>query len=689
MLKALKLLIIFVLAGFTASLANAQKIEQDTLLSKDLQPVTISATRTPTTDLNVPIAVSTLGKARFQNGQLQLTLNEALSGVPGLTLFNAENFAQDTRIAVRGFGARSAFGIRGVKLLVDGLPESTPDGQAQVDNLDIGLLESAEIVRGPSAGLYGNAAGGVISLFTEEPADSMRIFLRLAGGSFAYRKLQAGISGRAGNFKYLINTAHWRTDGFRNLSKAEQTTITTKIHWQLNAKNRLTILANHANSPYAFDPGALTRLELDIDRRAASGRNIQYQAGESVNQQRLGLIWRFQITEKQNLTARLYGLQREFVNALTFTDGGLVSLKRATAGGGMLYTWNTRLAGKPYTLQAGFDIDRQADERQRRDNLNGLRGDLAFNQRESFGSMGMFVLQQWNPTDRLNAGINLRFDKVWIEALDRFLFDGNDSDKRSYHSFNPMAGLSYALNNRWRVYANVSSSFETPALSELSANPLGAGGFNPNLESQSAWNMEIGSKGIINGRWKWDMAIFWIESRKELAPFELELFPGRSFYRNTGQTQRKGLELGLDVRLGRGWSAGASYTYSDFVYQAYTTPDGNFEGNQLPGLPKHQAHAELRYLSLKQRWWAGLQSRYMGSLFVNDANTLADKAYVLLNLKAGYHLHKPKWSLSPYLGVNNLLNTAYNGNVRINAALERYFEPASGINVFGGLAFVF
>lgn len=658
--------------------------QTDTTVLYDLQAVEVKAPRMEGNDLNLPLAISVVTSRQLQQGQPQLALSEGLGAIPGVITFNPDNFAQDLRIAIRGFGARAAFGIRGIRLFVDGLPESTPDGQAQVDNLDMGMLERAEVIRGPTAGLYGNAAGGVLHLYTEEPSDSFCLSARLAAGAYGYHKYQLGIGQRLGALSYQVYGAHWHLDGYRRHSRAEQSLINTKIHWDLNKNNRLSLLLNHANSPFADDAGAITATQAKEDRRQAYNRNVQFNAGEALNQQRIGLIWKSNWGGRHTFTTRAYTVKRQFENSLAFMAGGIVAFDRIVWGLGADYALKATLAGKPYRLQIGLDGDAQRDDRQRYDNLDGKRGALVLDQLESFSGIGAFLSQQWMPIPSITLSLSLRYDRIYLSAEDRYLVDGDDSGNRDYNSFNPMLGFSYQLKSNWHLYANVARSFETPALTELSANPEG-GGFNGVLEPQRSVNYELGAKGLSGNRLKWDAALFWIDSRNELAAYELEGFPGRTFYRNSGQSQRIGLELAANIRLARGLTTNLAYTYSHFTYVKYQTPEGTFNGNDLPGLPRHTAFAEIRYLH-PTGLWAAVQCRYLGGLYADDANANKDKAYALVNVRLGYERRFRHWSVAPFLGANNLFDTAYNGNVRINAFGGRYFEPAPGLYVFGGVA---
>jgi iron complex outermembrane receptor protein len=663
-------------------LAQAQ---QDSLLQQELQSVTVTAARLEAGDLALPLPLTVIGKSRLQDAQQQLVLSEALGGIPGLFALNTENFAQDVRISIRGYGARSAFGIRGVRLSVDDLPESTPDGQAQVDNLDMGIIDRAEVIRGASSGLYGNAAGGALSLYTEEPPESGALLEgRFSAGSFGLQKNQLKAAQRYKQLGYVLYCAYTNYNGYREHSRSRQLLLNAKAHYYFNKNTRLTLLVNHADSPEADDPGATTerRLPHRISARLAAAPNRQYDAGEALDQQRIGLVLRSQLHPKHHLLVRAYSLWRDFENKLPFSNSGIVYFQRRVLGASIAYTFASVLAGRPYRLQLGLDLDDQSDDRSRFNNLDGTRGELRLQQLETFTNTGAYLLQEWEPLRRFSLRLSLRYDRARVAAADSFLSDGDDSGNSDYNSFSPMAGLSYALAESQYLYANVGRSFETPALSELSANPIG-GGFNAELRPQQAYSYELGWKGAALSAVKWELCAFYINSNNELAPYQLDAFPGRTFYRNTGSTGRSGVETSFTWLAAPGLSLSATYTWSLFRYANYSTPADVFDGNTLPGVPQHHANLSAQYF--RKNWLLGLQGRYVGALYANDANTAADKPYLLVNLRAGYRHEGKKWTLAPFLGFNNLLNQYYNANIRINAANRQYYEPGPGVAGYGGV----
>ena len=656
----------------------------DTMLLQQLGEITVAAPRLPQTDLKSPQSVTVINRSLIQRAQPQLTADEALQYVPGLFALNAHNFAQDLRVSIRGFGARSAFGIRGIRLLVDGLPETTPDGQAQVDNLDLGMMDKVEVIRGPSSGLYGNASGGVISYYTEDPPEQPFAEARLTVGSYNLQRYQLKTGFSNEKLGLLLHGSRTTIDGYRTNSAAESSLINGKLTFQISPASNLRMVFNYMDSPTAEDPGGINLEQAKEDPSSARDRNLSFQAGEAISQGKVGFVYGLDLPKEQSLQANFYYVFRDFASFLPFEGGGRVKFDRSFWGGGVNHLMTRTAGSAKVQMRTGVELASQTDDRTRFDNLQGVEGDKTLDQAESFSTLGFFHVQEWQFRERLQLRGALRFETIQIEAEDRFLSNGDASGSQDLNSLNPSIGLNYQLNNGLYGFATVSTSFETPTLTELSNNPAGSGGFNPELDPQRSTNYEIGLKGMLQSRFKYEIALFHIRVKDELIPFELEDFPGRTFYRNAGQSIRNGVELSGQYNFARGWNAFLQYSYSNFEYDEFLVDDERLDGNQLPGIPKHMGFFGLSY-SAVSGFFSTLQLRYVGELFTNDSNTVTDDAYALLNLRIGYEQAWNNFLLAPFFGINNALDAEYNSNIRINAFGSRFFEPAPGINVYGGV----
>jgi len=645
-----------------------------------LDEIVVSATRMESSVRDVARSISIVHKERIQHGTQQLGIDEALAGVPGLYMQNRYNFAQDLRISLRGFGARSSFGIRGIKIIVDGIPETLPDGQGGIDSIDIGSTQSIEILRGPASSLYGNASGGVIAITSELGNSPPFIEGRVAAGEFDYQQYQLKAGGEIGSADFLFNVSRTEIDGYRDHSNFRGSIINTKLAIPLGENDKLTFALNHSDQPEAQDPGGINAAQAATDPSSARDRNILFDAGESLSQQRVGFVYE-RDRASGKLTLRNHYVWRDFANKLPFTNGGSVDLDRFFYGFGVQYSLGEFMPDN-LSLMFGVDLDRQDDDRKRYDNNDGVLGPLVFDQNERVDSTGIFVQGRYEINDAWALLAGLRYDELSYDVTDRFLTNGDDSGKLDFDEVSPSFAINYRMDSGV-LFASYSSSFETPTTTEL-ANPDGSGGFNTSLVAQTADNFELGFKRS-NENLYYEITVFTIDLKNELIPFELAAFPGRTFFVNAGSSKRDGIETALSWKSNSGLQFDVSYTWSDFKFEDFVDDNGNdFSGNQLPGLPRQFGYLGLSY-NTDSGFSGTFETIYSGDLYANNANSTNVSSYTIANLRLGYDFQNGNWMIRPYIGINNLFDEAYNSNIRINAFGGRYFEPAPTRNFYAGV----
>jgi len=653
----------------------------DSIKTIVLKPVMVKSSRIVEKEIKIPMSISSINYEKTQVIRQQLSLHDYIINIPGLFALNSNNFSQDLRVSIRGFGARSAFGIRGIKIIVDGIPETTPDGQGQIDNLDLGIIKNIEIIKGPASSLYGNASGGVISIYTTDSFDKNYINSGLTFGSYNFQQYQ--ISAGYGNQKnsLIVQGTKTQTDGFRTQSGFKNYNLNLRMKHLFSENTKLIVHLNYSDSPYAGDAGGLTFEEVKEDRQQARSRNLDFMTGEQIDQFKIGISFNHKWSKS---TFNNYGFysSRNFYGLLPFEFGGIVDLNRDYFGLGSSYTLKIQGKKLQNSLQFGYDLASQKDDRSRFKNLNGQQGDNTLDQIESFRSIGVYALNHLS-VGKFLIRMGIRFDHNNLKAEDLFLSNGDQSGNINLKALNPSLGISYQLQKQQYIYTNFSTSFETPVLSELSANPNNEGGFNASLIAQKAINYELGYK-LKTKNSRLEIALFEIETSNDIVPYELEDFPGRTFYKNAGKTLRNGIEFNYKLKLAENLNINVGYTLSIFNYTSYITPNGNFNDNQLPGIPKHMGSFAFNYTN-KKGLNILLDNRYVGNLYANDSNSVKDNSYFITNLNFGYKLKSNRANITPFLGINNLFNTLYNDNIRINAFGSRYYEPAPGINIFGGV----
>ena len=651
---------------------------QDTELEHVIDTIYVSATKIRLPLDRIPRSVYKV-QINETSSQVQgLSVNEHLQEVPGLFAQNANNFAQDLRVTIRGFGARAAFGIRGVKLIVDGIPETTPDGQGQIDNLTLDLIENIEVIRGPSSSLYGNASGGVINISSQYEFDKPYLSLSATKGSYGFDKYSLDAGFRLDNTSFNILGSTTNIDGYRDHSSMETSALNFRVNHDIDDHSELTWLFNYTDSPLAEDPGGINLESAMADRRQARDRNVSFGSGESIDHLKTSLSYRRDFHGKWNLHSYFFYSTRGFDGYLPFGFGGAIDLNRTYWGHGSSMEHKMALKQGINRFLIGYEIADQSDERMRFVNESGTRGNMTLDQTESFNALSFYVVDHLM-LDRLTLSGGLRFDYNKIGLSDHFNVNATPTPDRTLSRLNPSLGLQYEIGKDLVTFINFSNSFETPTLSELSANPVGEGGFNEELDAQKATMFELGWRGRPNSKTSFELVFFHINTTDEIIPFELEQFPGRDFFRNAGSTKRYGAEASVSWMIKQGLNFNGHYSLGRFEYETFL----EFDGNDIPGIPRQTASFSLSYT--KNRWSAKWLSRFNGSLFANDSNQVEVESFSLSNFSLSYEIDTKSFKLKPFFGINNVFNSFYNDNVRINAFGGRYFEPAPERNVYFGL----
>ena len=656
------------LLGLLASVSNFAQSGNDSIAEIELEEVAGTALRQRIALENVPAALTIRSFSSDYEGT-QRSLQEYLYQVPGLVALNSSNYAQDLRVSIRGFGARAAFGIRGIKLVVDHIPETTPDGQGQLDNLPLDLIETISVLRGPSSMRYGNASGGVISIDTREAIFSDRHRLTSRIGAFGQRQFTytAGVGLQKGGL--LIHLSHQDIEGYRTHSKTRTSMANLKYVRRFSNDSKWVIQANYTDSPLAEDPGAITLEDFNSDPFQARSQNVAFGAGESIRHFKVGssLNYRSDIYE---LTTYGFFSGRNFDGFLPFANGGAVDLERQYAGQGA--SLRRSLSNKNHIrhdLIAGYDWAHQIDHRRRYENLSGQRGALSLDQYERFSSLGSYLLYELK-AKRLFVQGGVRFDRNNLELEDNDLSDGvDDSDAINLNAFSPQMGLSFQLASELSLFANASKAYETPALSELITPPYSNGGFNDELGIQQTEMLELG----LNRRGSqvnWEVVFFTGETTNDIVPYELEAYPGRSFYRNAGQTKRSGVELSYQRQFD--WlQLDLVYAYLDLRFAEESEP--SIANRHLPGVPWQSGSLQLSY-QLSDSLRLNYQRLRRGALYADDENQHKVKGFWLDHLSLQKQWTSQSMRFSTVIGVQNMANVRYADNIRINAFGSRFYE---------------
>ena len=589
-----------------------------------------------------------------------VNFQDAIDFSAGLWITNSENQAQDNRMAIRGFGARSAFGIRGLKIILDGVPLTTPDGQSQVDNIPFQLIENVEIMKSLSSTRYGNASGGVVSINTFSNLTDKYI-VEAGYGSYGYKNINGTYSTSSEKSSTILNISQAESDGYRDHSSYLNKSLFFK-HARKYQNMNLKFNLLYFDSPYAFDPGGLNIESVEENRSQARDRNVLYNSQESIKQIQTGVVLDWD-TKLGKVNSNAYYSNRDFVGLLPFTNGGYVELNRGFSG----VEINIKDKSQNFEWIVGTSIQDQKDDRKRFENNEGEKGAITLDQIESFRSYGAFALVSYNKENySIQSGV--RFDLHEISLDDNVEIDQQYVEySKSLKAFSPNVGFIYNSNKNDEVYINYGKSYETPSLSELSANPNGVG-FNGDLNPMNSSGFDLGFRNKSQNI-SYSITAFYIKTKDEIVRYELEGFEGMNFYRNLGTSKRIGTEMEVSYNLGNSGVLNASYTQAKYEFKNQEV------SGDLPGIPK--SNFALKWLYGYKDFDLKLDLKYVNSLYADNNNEVKVPSYLLSNIALKNKFNLKGFFLEVGLHVRNLLDEKYYDNIRTNAFGNRYYEPAS------------
>jgi iron complex outermembrane receptor protein len=685
-------------AGIIAACAAIASASAQDSLPRKLPPVVTVTRDVGRSPLDLPYAISNMRPDSALPGQTHLLIEQTLSLLPGVTVANRTNPSQDTRISIRGFGARSQFGARSIRILRDGMPLTLPDGQTPIDYLDLETVDRVEVLRGAAAALYGNASGGVIDLRSPPPPTvPFAVQARSWAGTADTRRYVGLFGGTAGPLGYQGNIGRTQSDGFRQYAQQRLTNAFLRGTATI-AKTDLTLIGMGLDMPVAQNPGALTRAQVDSAPEQADRLSISKKARKAVHQVQIGLSARRPILADGEFVIQGYGGTRTLFNPLTFAVVG-IDRHQSGAGGRLTLPWNVGDASNRFSV--GADAQWLSDARKNWANCNAVatanascpsitveKGVLQLDQREIVTSIGPYVRDELS-IGRLRATAGVRADQVRFELRDRFLTDGrDDSGVRTLNAVSPMVGLAARVSPFHSLYANIGSAFETPTTTELGNQADGTAGLNRDLKPQYSTTYEIGAKGLALARLQYDVALFDTEVRDELIPFEVPGGNGRTYYRNAGRTRRQGAEVEVSTDIDH-LTLAASYAYSHFRFKNFVSGTAQLSGKAIPGIPEQQLQGTATW-KLRDLFAVG-EVLSKGKVFVNDANAASAPAFTIVNARIGGRAAFGRPWLSPVVGVQNLFDKQYVNSVAVNAAgasvaATKFYEPGAGRTWFIGLS---
>ncbi|RQW63197.1 TonB-dependent receptor [Vibrio viridaestus] len=694
--------------------AETDRTKDKTDSTQNLDTIVVTASSGALSEFDTPESVTIKSGDELRKATPAINLSEKLKDIPGLQVRNRQNYAQDLQMAIRGFGASAKYGVRGIRIYVDGIPATMPDGQSQTSNIDIDTIDNVTILRGPFSALYGNSAGGVINIETETAVNQPnKIETSHYYGSYGTWKSgvkavgKTGTGNQAGDMTYTLSTSRFSTHGFREHSAADKDIANAKLGFIIDNTSKLTLILNSVDLD-ANDPGSLNYSSWQENPSQARDAVKSYNTRKYVNQTQFGLRYEKELTDNDSLSFTGYAGERKMRSYLAIPystqennplhAGGAIILKRDYQGIDSRWTHQGYLSDIPMTVTTGIDYETMTERRRGFENYTesdgnyttGVLGSLRRNERNLMWNIDPYIQSSLSLTDKLRLDLGLRYSSVYFDSNDYYITDdnGDDSGDTSTHKLLPVASLQYYLTPDWNVYTSIGKGFQSPTITELSYRSDGTGGLNLNLKPTTNTSLEIGTKKYF-GQDLLSLALFQINTKDEIVVDQSS--NGRTTYKNAGKTRRQGIEASYQHEFAPDWKLQLSWTLMDAKYRSdeCSTSDCSSDtsirsGNKLTGIADNIGNLSFGFLP-ESGWYAQTNIQYVGEVQVNDANTDHAPAYSVTDFSGGYKYDFKDWQLDIYGRVNNVFDRNYIGSIVANDSYSRYYEPAPGRNYGVGL----
>ena len=690
---------LLILSFFVSSFAFAGDITT-------LSPTVVTATKTEANSFDLPVSIDVVGKDVLQDGKVGASISEVSQRIPGVVINNRNNYAQELAISSRGFGARSAFGVKGVRLYIDGIPLNTADGQGASGSITFDSLDRIEFMRVPFSALYGNSSGGVVQAFTRDGAKDPTL-----SGSFSYGKWDtfresSTFEGQAGNLNYIVSASEITSDGYRDFSKFKKDNLNSKFTYQISPDTNATVLLNYNNQPYTLDPQSLNPTQY-----LANPKQFQCSSAatcSSTKQTRLyrqqtytGFILDHNFSDKQSVKLTSYYGIRDNLQYLT-TSASEVNRNY----GGLDFRWNYKdtLFSKPFNLTAGLNYDEMEDKRKRYDVSSANKSIYNRNEVQNAYAFDQYAQASFEPTDQWLLIAGIRHSKITFNTKDLFYATGNggtdDSGIQVMTNTSPVFGATFKINPKFNLYANYGRGFETPTFAEMGYSDVTSGaGPNLSMAPSRSKNYEIGAKAFLTDNTRVNIALFKVDAKNEIIAYSWDSTKNIYSYASTANTERKGIEISLDSRLPNNFNFYGAYSMMDAEFRNTFTEkvvDGSngtnavsrtiIPGLNIPATYKNTGFAELSWKYPVYGFSTAAEVVYFSDTYAYDTNNVAYRpgAYTIANLRGSLEQKVDRWTLKEFVRIDNIFDRTYVSNVKVNTTSP--FEPGLDRNYTLGLS---
>ncbi len=682
-----------VAALFASPITTA--IAADTLLDD----VVVSSSRSEQRSFDAPAAIQSLSREVIQDSGPQMNASESLNKIPGIVASNRQNYAQDLQISIRGFGSRTKFGVRGVRLIIDGIPATIPDGQGQSSSISLTSVDRIEVLRGPMAQLYGNSAGGVIQAFTREAPEVPELMLQGYYGSYGTYRTDWQYAQKIGQFGLVADYSTFKTDGYRQNSQTERNQFNGKFTYDHDDKTKFTLIANYFDLPYAYDPAGITRADFE----SKGGLYSRYTAyptlrlRKTIEQTQVGGVFDRKLDGNSSISLRAYSGNRTNTH-FNSTSNTFVGLDRNYKGLGLEYRQNDKLFNKEANWVVGFSYDQSSEfsSKGSTDGAGEILYPLNYTRSENRKAQNMDYYGQMTlrAADQVSLIGGLRSTTVRLSNNDYTPVGGDATGKATYSALNPVLGVAYHVAENANLYANYGRGFETPTLGEMgyendapNSTTSVKQGFNTALKSSSSNHYEVGVKWLPTKSSRIDLAAFYISTKNEIIVDRTSTGAPESSYTNISGTTRRGIELAAQNLITTNLKHTTALTFLDATFNK--TEGSVIGGNPLPGVPAKVLFTDIAWSSTEFRkdkykqvmgTIAAAEFIAMGRVYSEDkaANSKSAPGYGLVNLKLKHKFDVSGITYTTYGSLNNIFDKQYIGSVIVGDPYP--LEPAPGKN---------
>ena len=684
-IKMNKKLIFTLVSGLVSTQAFAE-------INLNLNPVVVTATRSAQNSFDLPVSIDAIDSETIHDARLGANLSEVSPRIPGVVINNRYNSAQELSISTRGFGARSLFGVKGVRIYADGIPLTTPDGQGQLGALNLDTVGQVEFLRGPFSALYGNSSGGVVQAITRDGSKTPTLSGGITFGSYNTKREFLTIEGQQGDVNYIMSTSQITSNGYRDHSEYRKDNFNSKISFNLNEDTKLTLVANYLNQPYTDDPQALSPTQFKQNPKQAIASSYTGNTRVTREQTYGGVILDHNLSDTQSVRLMTYYGERSNLQYLPTAASGF---KRDFGGADIRWTYKDTLFAKPFSFAAGMSYDMMEDDRKRWSTSAGEKTVLRRDELQKAWNVDQYAQATFEPTDRWLLVAGMRHSKIKMNVNDKYLTNttGDDGGALEYSNTSPVLGATFKVTPSFNLYVNYGKGFETPTFAEMSYSNASTGdGPNLSMKPSKTRNYEVGAKAFVGDNTRVNLALFKIDAKNEIVVAKNDTGTNFTSYKSVAETERKGLELSIDSRLPYNFSFYGAYTLMDAEFTNNFSDDLNSaasrvkSGNKIPGTYTATTYSELMWKYPAYGFSAAAEAIYLSSTNAYDTNNATYKAdsNTLFNLRAGFTQQLNNWKITEFARVDNLSDQSYVSSIKVNSAQS--YEPGPGRNYMLGVS---